>query len=44
MIYATNDGTFGVKGFVTGPLEELLKENAAGKGRKVAEVIASARR
>ncbi len=40
MIYATNDGTFGVKGFVTAPLEELLKENAEGKGRKVAEVIA----
>ena len=40
VIYATNDGTFGVKGFVTGPLEELLKENAEGKGRKVAEVIA----
>jgi glutamate synthase (NADPH/NADH) small chain len=40
VIYATNDGTFGVKGFVTQPLEELLKENVEGKGRKVAEVIA----
>ncbi len=40
VIYATNDGTFGVKGFVTTPLEELLKENAEGKGRKVAEVVA----
>ncbi len=40
MIYASNDGTFGVKGFVTAPLEELLKENKAGKGRKIAEVIA----
>jgi glutamate synthase (NADPH) small chain len=40
VIYATNDGTFCVKGFVTGPLEELLKENADGKGHKIAEVIA----
>jgi len=40
VIYATNDGTFGVKGFVTAPLEELLKQNKAGKGRKIAEVIA----
>ncbi len=40
VIYATNDGTFGVKGFVTTPLEALLKQNQAGKGRKIAEVIA----
>jgi len=40
VIYATNDGTFGIKGFVTVPLKELLDENKAGKGRKVAEVIA----
>jgi glutamate synthase (NADPH/NADH) small chain len=40
VIYATNDGTFGVKGFVTTPLEELLKQNRDGKGRKIAEVIA----
>ena len=40
VIYATNDGTFGVKGFVTSPLEGLLRENAEGKGRNVAEVIA----
>ena len=32
VIYATNDGSFGVKGFVTGPLEELLKQN----GRRAA--------
>ena len=32
VIYASNDGTFGVKGFVTAPLEELLKENKAGQG------------
>jgi glutamate synthase (NADPH/NADH) small chain len=40
VIYASNDGTFGVKGFVTGPLEELLKQNQAGKGCKIAEVVA----
>jgi glutamate synthase (NADPH/NADH) small chain len=40
VIYASNDGSFGVKGFVTGPLEELLKQNQAGKGRKIAEVVA----
>jgi glutamate synthase (NADPH) small chain len=40
VIYATNDGTFGVKGFVTTPLEELLKQNREAKGRKIAEVTA----
>jgi glutamate synthase (NADPH/NADH) small chain len=40
VIYTTNDGSFGVKGFVTGPLEELLKANQQGQGRTVAEVIA----
>ena len=40
VIYTTNDGTFGVPGFVTGPLEELLKANQAGKGRPIAEVVA----
>ena len=34
LIYATNDGSFGVKGFVTGPLEQMLKD-----GRKIAEVV-----
>ncbi|NVN88157.1 MAG: sulfide/dihydroorotate dehydrogenase-like FAD/NAD-binding protein [Rhodopseudomonas sp.] len=40
VIYTTNDGSYGVKGFVTGPLEEMLKANQAGRGRTVAEVIA----
>ncbi len=40
VIYATNDGTFGVKGFVTTPLEELLVGNKRGEGRTVAEVVA----
>src|SRR5665648_815489 len=40
VIYATDDGTFGVPGFVTGPLEELLKANQGGQGRSIAEVVA----
>lgn len=39
LIYATNDGTFGIKGFVTTPLEEMLKNDKTSKGRKIAEVI-----
>jgi len=34
VVYATNDGSYGVEGFVTKPLEEMLKA-----GRKIAEVI-----
>jgi len=40
LIYTSNDGSFGEKGFVTTPLERLLKENQAGMGRKIAEVVA----
>ncbi|MDD3029406.1 MAG: sulfide/dihydroorotate dehydrogenase-like FAD/NAD-binding protein [Alphaproteobacteria bacterium] len=40
VIYTTNDGSFGQKGFVTAPLEAMLEKNKAGeKGRKIAEVI-----
>ncbi|KAA5602056.1 sulfide/dihydroorotate dehydrogenase-like FAD/NAD-binding protein [Blastochloris sulfoviridis] len=39
VIYATNDGTFGLKGFVTTPLEEMLKNDKTSKGRRIAEVI-----
>lgn len=39
VIYTTNDGTYGVGGFVTGPLEEMLEANARGEGRVVAEVV-----
>ncbi|MDR1512700.1 MAG: hypothetical protein LBS56_04330, partial [Propionibacteriaceae bacterium] len=40
VIYATNDGTFGVQGFVTTPLEPMLAATANGTAvRKVAEVI-----
>jgi glutamate synthase (NADPH/NADH) small chain len=40
VIYTSNDGTFGVQGFVTGPLEELLQANTRGEGRQLAEVVA----
>ena len=40
VIYASNDGTFGVKGFVTAPLKDLLERMKRGQGRKIAEVIA----
>ncbi len=39
IIYTSNDGTFGVKGFVTGPLEEMLKNGKKNKGREIAEVV-----
>jgi len=39
VIYATNDGTLGYAGFVTGPLEEMLEANKRGEGRKIAEVV-----
>ena len=37
VIYATNDGSFGVKGFVTGPLEADAEEQ--GRRRNIAEVV-----
>jgi glutamate synthase (NADPH/NADH) small chain len=39
VIYTTNDGSYGIKGFVTMPLETMLKEAEKGKGRKLAEVV-----
>jgi glutamate synthase (NADPH/NADH) small chain len=44
VIYATNDGTFGFEGFVTGPLQVLLDahravSSGAGKGRPIAEIV-----
>ncbi|MDP1613087.1 MAG: sulfide/dihydroorotate dehydrogenase-like FAD/NAD-binding protein [Sulfuritalea sp.] len=39
VIYTSNDGSFGSKGFVTTPLMTLLDANQAGKGRKIAEVV-----
>ena len=40
VVYTTNDGTFGIEGFVTTPLEAMLEAAAAGTGRAVAEVVA----
>jgi glutamate synthase (NADPH/NADH) small chain len=39
VIYTSNDGTFGIKGFVTTPLESMLHDGAASKGRRIAEVV-----
>ena len=39
VIYTSNDGTFGEKGFVTGPLERMLRDGKQSKGRTIAEVI-----
>jgi glutamate synthase (NADPH/NADH) small chain len=39
VVYTTNDGSFGVPGFVTGPLEQMLEANQRGEGRPVAEVV-----
>ena len=39
VIYTTDDGTFGIKGFVTTPLTDLLEAEKAGKAtRRIAEV------
>jgi len=41
VIYATNDGSFGVAGFVTTPLEEMLSAQEEGTAaRTIAEVVA----
>ncbi|MGV1006272.1 MAG: sulfide/dihydroorotate dehydrogenase-like FAD/NAD-binding protein [Candidatus Nanopelagicales bacterium] len=39
VIYTTNDGSHGIPGFVTGPLETMLEANQRGEGRKIAEVV-----
>ncbi len=39
VIYATNDGSYGVPGFVTAPLEEMLNAHRDGTGRTIAEVV-----
>ena len=39
VIYTSNDGSFGIKGFVTTPLEEMLKDGKKSKGREIAEVV-----
>jgi glutamate synthase (NADPH/NADH) small chain len=39
VVYTSNDGSFGTKGFVTLPLEGMLKAAQAGSGRRIAEVV-----
>ena len=39
VIYTSNDGTFGIKGFVSMPLEAMLKAGRQHKGRNIAEVV-----
>lgn len=39
VIYATNDGSVGVQGFVTTPLERLLNSARDGRGQPIAEVV-----
>ena len=39
VIYTTNDGTFGINGFVTAPLEAMLEAMKAGSGRAIGEVV-----
>ena len=39
VIYTSNDGTFGIQGFVTAPLEAMLKDGRRSKGRRLAEVV-----
>ena len=39
VIYTSNDGTFGIQGFVTAPLEAMLKDGQRSKGRRLAEVV-----
>ena len=39
VIYASNDGSFGIKGFVTTPLEAMLISNRDSDSNTIAEVI-----
>jgi len=39
VIYTTNDGSFGIGGFVTAPLGEMLEQMKAGTGRPIGEVV-----
>lgn len=39
VVLTSDDGSFGIKGFVTTPLEAMLEANKRGEGRRVAEVV-----
>ena len=38
VVYTSNDGSFGIRGFVTVPLKGLLDANQRGEGRPIAEI------
>jgi glutamate synthase (NADPH/NADH) small chain len=40
VVYASNDGTLGVQGFVTTPLEAMLRDGQRSRGRRIVEVVA----
>ncbi len=39
VIYTSNDGSFGKKDFVTGPLQQMLENMKNGSGRVIGEVV-----
>ena len=39
VVYTTNDGSYGVQGFVTAPLTEMLDAHRDGTGKTLAEVV-----
>ena len=39
VIYTSNDGSFGIEGFVTVPLADMLKKAKSGNGRTIGEVV-----
>lgn len=39
VIYSSNDGSFGLKGFVTTPLEAMLKDGKQSQGREIVEIV-----
>jgi glutamate synthase (NADPH/NADH) small chain len=39
VIYTSNDGSFGIKDFVTGPLQEMLENMKDGSGRVIGEIV-----
>jgi glutamate synthase (NADPH/NADH) small chain len=39
VIYTTNDGSYGINGFVTTPLAEMLEQMQSGTGRPIGEVV-----
>jgi glutamate synthase (NADPH/NADH) small chain len=39
VVYTTNDGSFGINGFVTTPLKDMLEAMKAASGRAIGEVV-----